>query len=86
MPFPFAFPNTNSGAAYDALAVTPSDIVNLTTPARALYVGGTGNIVLITHGGNQVTFSNVQAGSVLSVSVTRVLATNTTATGIIALY
>lgn len=80
-------PNTvGSIPAEDASAVTPSDSTNLTTAARALYVGTAGNIVLVTVGGNVITFANVQSGTILPVRTTRVNATNTTATNIVALY
>ena len=72
--------------AEDAGAVTPSDSTNLTSIARSLYVGTAGNVTLLTVGQNVVTFSNVQAGSILPVRVIRVNATSTTATNIVALY
>lgn len=80
-------PNTvGSIPAEDAVAVTPSDSTNLTNAARALYIGGAGNIVVVTAGGSVITFSNVQSGSILPVRATRVNATNTTATNIVALF
>jgi hypothetical protein len=80
-------PNTvGSVPAEDASAVTPSDSTNLTNAARALYVGTAGNIALVTVGGNVITFVNVQSGTILPVRTTRVNATNTTATNIVALY
>lgn len=71
-----------------AAAVTPSDITDLPTYAKALYVGTTGNIALVprfaqTDAG--VTFVGVTAGSILPVQCRRVLATGTTATNIVAL-
>ena len=80
-------PNINGSIpAEDAGAVTPSDSTNLTAIARSLYVGTAGNVTLLTVGQNVVTFSNVQAGSILPVRVIRVNATSTTATNIVALY
>lgn len=80
-------PNTlGSDPAEDAGAVTPSDSTNLTRTARALYVGGAGNVVVITASGTAVTFTNVQAGSIIPVRARRVNSTNTTATNIVALY
>ena len=72
--------------AEDAGAVTPSDSTNLTSIARSLYVGTAGNVTLLTVGQNVVTFSNVQSGTILPVRTTRVNATSTTATNIVALY
>lgn len=71
--------------AADAVAVTPSDSVNFTTNARALYVGNTGNVVLIPLGGTAVTFANVAAGTIIPVRCSRVNATGTTATNIVRL-
>ena len=80
-------PNTlGSDPAEDAGAVTPSDVTNLTRTARALYVGGAGNVVVVTPSATVVTFTNVQAGSILPVRIRRVNSTNTTATNIVALY
>lgn len=68
-----------------AFAVTPSDTVNFTFRARALFVGGAGNISLVTEGGDTVTFTGVNAGSILPVMCTRVNLTLTTATNIVGL-
>ena len=51
---------------------------------RALYVGTGGAVVADMAGGNSVTFSNVQDGSILPVRVVS-LGTATTATGIVGL-
>ena len=51
----------------------------------ALWIGATGNVALTTLGGNDVTFTAVPGGTVLPVGCTHVLATGTTATGIVAL-
>lgn len=70
--------------AQDGVAVTPSDSTDLTTAARALYVGGTGDVTIITPAGNTVTYSSVPVG-VLPVAAKRVKATGTTATNIVAM-
>ena len=77
--------NTSAPALY-AGAVTASDSVNLTSIARALYVGTSGNVSAVMPDGDVVLFSNVQAGQILPVRVARVNATNTTASNIVALY
>ena len=69
-----------------AAAVTPSDVTALATDARGLYVGGAGNVNLVTSGGETVLFSGVTAGSVLPVRTHQVLAAGTTATNIVALW
>lgn len=67
-------------------AVTPSDTIAIKNgPARALYVGGAGNIVAINENDEAVTFVAVPAGSILPIVTKRVNATNTTATSIVAL-
>lgn len=78
--------STDVASAYDARAVTPSDTVLLPNgTCRALYVGTTGNISVLTASGNTVTFSNVAVG-ILPVQVQRVNSTSTTASTIVALY
>ena len=71
---------------YDAASVTPSDSADLAKPTRGLYIGGAGNVKLDTEGGTAVTFNGLTAGSILPVRTTRVYATGTTATDIIAMY
>lgn len=64
--------------------VTPSD--STIVGARALYIGTTGNVA-VQAGPNDtaVTFTNVAVG-VLPVAAYKVMSTNTTASGIVALY
>ena len=69
-----------------AAAVTPNDSTDLATFARALYIGGAGNVKVNTIRGETVTFSGVLAGSILPVRVARVHSTDTTATNIVALW
>lgn len=78
-----------------AALVTPSDTVNIPFVGGdtatnnwpcVLYVGGTGNIRVMTAGGDDVVFSGVPAGTFLPVQVIRVYSTNTTATNIVALW
>jgi hypothetical protein len=78
-----SFSTTPDSCARHAFAITPADS-NLAQEARALYVGGTGNVTVTMDSGNVVTFTNVAAGSILPISVTRVAAA-TTATSIIGL-
>jgi len=72
--------------ASNAFAVTPNDSTDLTHAARALFVGGAGNVKVDTLGGDTVTFTGVLAGFVLPVRVLRVYSTGTTATNIVAVY
>lgn len=71
--------------ARNAAAVTPNDSTDLANDSRALYVGGAGDISIVTVGGDTVTLSSVPAGAVLSIMVRRVRATGTTATNIVSL-
>lgn len=78
-------PSTD-GPATKCAEVAPNDSTDLADSARALYVAGAGDIELIPVGQSAaVTFTGVPAGSILPVRVARVLATGTTATGIVAL-
>ncbi len=73
--------------ARSAAAVTPSDSTDLTNYTRAIYVGGSGNIVVDMAGdGSTLTFSNVAAGTILPLQVKRIRSTSTTATAIVALW
>ena len=67
-----------------AAAVTPSDSTEIY--ASALFVGGAGNVAVVTEGGDTVTFSGVQAGSMLVLRIKQVRATSTTATNIVRLW
>ena len=73
--------------AHGAAAVTPNDSADLPSPgaARRLYIGGTGALKVTTVDGDTVTFAAVPVG-IFDVSVSRVWATGTAATNIVALY
>lgn len=73
------------GPAQNALVITPSDSTNI-TPTRGLYIGGAGNVSVTMAGGQVITFLNVVGGTIFPLQVTRVMATNTTATNIIAMW
>jgi hypothetical protein len=73
-----------------AVAVTPSDSTDITgadfnNPA-ALYVGTGGDVEVITLGGSTVTLKSVPTGTFVPMQVTRVKASATTATDIIAIF
>ena len=72
--------------AHGAQAVTASDSTVL-PGTRALWVGGAGNVAVKMSGNEAtVTFVGVAAGTILPIQVTKVMATNTTATSIVALW
>lgn len=69
-----------------AVAIAPSDVVDLAQPV-SVYVGG-GGAVKVTPAGSAapVTFSGLGAGQIVPVQAVRVWATGTTATGLIGVY
>lgn len=71
--------------AADAFAIVKSDTTDFAYTARAIYVGGSGDVALMTLTGNAVTFKALSAGTVLPVSAVRVNNTGTTATNLVAL-
>lgn len=72
--------------ATNAAAITPNNSTDLAYTTRGIYVGGSGNLVVdMTSGQTSVTFSNVPAGVILPIRVTRVR-TASTATNLVALY
>ena len=73
---------TLSAPATSGFAITPSDSIDAPETTRALYVGGSGHLSVRMLSGETVTFTNVSAGCLLPLRVTRVLLTGTTATSI----
>jgi len=78
-----------------ALAVTPSDTVNIPSVSSengrgnngcVLYVGTGGDLRVLTVGGDDVVFTAFPSGAFLPVNVLKVFATNTAASDIIALW
>lgn len=70
----------------DAAAVTTSDTVNLSQPS-IIYTGAGGNVKVTTAQGTDVTFTGLNAGSVIPVQVIRVWSTGTTnTTGLVAIF
>lgn len=69
-----------------ATAITPHDDNDLTIVTRGLYVGGAGDVAVILHGGEAVTFTSLAAGVIHPLRVTRVKATGTTATAILGVW
>ncbi|MEM7059828.1 MAG: hypothetical protein AAF557_19755 [Pseudomonadota bacterium] len=85
---PDIFEDRSSGLespAYHSAEVTPSDSTDLTTHARALFVGTGGDIRVMTSGGDTVVFRNVPAG-ILPVRIRRVFAVGTTAADMVAVW
>ena len=70
-----------SGPARDILPVTPSDTVDLSSVAIAIYVETGGALQFVTERGTTRTV-NLADHAILPVATARVLASGTTATGI----
>lgn len=78
---------TNDTApADDFIAVTPSDSTDLAFVARAIYVGGTGNLTVISPTGQSTLFANIAEGMIHPIRCNRIMATGTTATGLVAIW
>lgn len=73
-----------ASSARDAATVTKSDstIVN----CDAVYVGGTGDVAVLTAKGTTITFPSVPAGALLPIKCQKIMSTNTTATDMVALF
>ena len=68
-----------------AESIAPSDTTDLPRATRALYVGESGDVALRMVSGASVTFTGMQGGMIYPLRVARVLATGTTAAGLVAL-
>lgn len=77
---------TQVGPARNAVAVMPSDTVDLATVPRAICVSADGNVVLVMSGNSQEVTIAMVAGSLYPLAPTRIKATGTTATGIVAVW
>jgi hypothetical protein len=66
------------------VAVVPAD-ATIIPATNGIYIGGTGNITVTMANGQNVTFNTIPVGY-YKFSVTKVMATGTTATNILALY
>lgn len=76
---------TDVSSAKGGLAVTPGTGELPGGPTRGLWVGGAGNLDVVFENGTAATISGVGAGTLLPISVRKVLASST-ATLILALY
>lgn len=74
------------GPASNFAPITPNDSTDLTFVTRTIYVGTGGNVAVVGPTGATAVFKNVFAGASLPIRVSRVLATGTTATDLVALW
>ena len=75
-----------SDPASHAFAITKSDTVNFDFSTRSIYIGGDGNITVVTVNDEVVAFVGLIAGTVLPIRIKRVNSTGTTATNLVGLY
>ena len=75
---------TTTAQAYVVYVMSPQ--TSMGNPGCFLYVGGTGNVSVVTLGGDIITFAGVPAGTTLPIQVVRLRSTGTTATLINALW
>jgi hypothetical protein len=76
------FPST--GQVYAIYAM--SSQTSIGNPGCYLYVGGTGNVSVVTVGGDIIVFNGVPAGTTLPIQVVKLRSTGTTATLVNALW
>ena len=75
---------TATGKVYAVYAMSPQS--GQGNPGCNLYVGGAGNVSVVTIGGDIATFFGVAAGTTLPIQVVKLRATSTSATNVIALW
>lgn len=75
----------NINSSMKSFAITKSDTVDFAFLVRGIYVGTTGNVVVVNPDDTTVTFSNVPAGAILPVQAKRVNDA-TTASNMVGLY
>jgi hypothetical protein len=86
MPDDFANHDTGlTSPAQSATAILPSDSTDLPRATRALYVGQAGDLKVRMVSGEVILFAGVLAGALYPLRVDRVLATGTTASGLVGL-
>ena len=83
-------PDGFGAPALNGEEVSPDDGTDLTFVSRAIWVGGAGNLEVVMVGdkgaaGATLSITGIPAGTLLPLAVTRIKATGTTATAIVAL-
>lgn len=66
--------------------IIPSDTQDLPFVTRAIWVGGSGDIALVTLGRSVLILSGAVQGSIIAVRATKVFVSNTSATNLVGLY
>lgn len=70
----------------DGASIAPDDVDDLDDVTRAIWVGTGGNVKVDLKGSGTVTLNNVADGTMLPLRVTKVHATDTTASNMVALW
>jgi hypothetical protein len=87
MPNPNFFATGQDAPIVETLAIIPNDATDLGVTPRALWIGIGGDVAVMAAGDAAASvLKNVSAGYLLPVRAKRVMATNTTAQNIVALY
>ena len=71
--------------ATHVFTITPGDSAYLDDLPRGIYVGGAGDLAVMTIGGSIAIFVGLVAGTIVPVRAVRVYATGTTATSLLGL-
>ena len=66
--------------------VTPNDSTDFAVNFRSVWIGGAGNVVIVTDDGVAVTYQGAAAGSTIPMRGKRINATGTTATNMVGMY
>ena len=69
-----------------AFSITPHDSNELAYVTRGIWIGGDGDLVVITKHDETVTFANAVAGTIVPIRAKIVKATGTSATSLVGLY
>ena len=80
------YPSTPENRVERSFAITPSDTVNFTFSASAIYCGSTGNIVVVNEDGSTTTYVGVPTGTTILCRAMRVNSTATTASSLVGIY
>lgn len=70
----------------DGIAVTPSDTTEYVPIVQYIFVGGNGNLQLETNGGHTVLLTGLVAPVLIPAAARKIMATNTTATLMVAFW
>lgn len=69
-----------------AFVITKHDVDELPNVTRAIYIGGTGHMKVLTVSGETVLFSALPVGTILRIRAKQVFSTDTTATLMVGMY